>query len=226
MRSASSTDSTLLPNINKDNILQKREVFKSSSDDYSVLCLFHGLDSVYFWKSQWGSYSICWRIHHSTALCQCRWAGAGGQKMSSFTGQSSFCEATIRFFRRSPAPTELPSSWIFCGVMGSMAGLCSKEKPNWSVFSIGAKSCHHNKVRPWSCCCDPTKRTTERFMQVHRRTKQTSLSLHFALAVSTFFLSLFPPTPPPWCLLCGFCEQQQVQVFSHLSWLTTQSLCL
>lgn len=155
--------------------------------------------------------SVCWRIHHSTALCQCRWAGAGGQKMSSFIGQSSFCGATIRFFRCSPAPTELPSSWIFCGVMGSMAGLCSKEKPNWSVFSIVAKSCHHNKVRPWSCCCDPTKHTTERFMQVHRQTKQTlsfsSFSLLFALAVSTFFLSLFPPTPPPWCLLCGVCKQ-------------------
>lgn len=48
---------------------------------------------------------LCWRIHHSTVLCQCRWDGARGQKMSLFTGlQSSFWKATIRFFWCPPAP--------------------------------------------------------------------------------------------------------------------------
>lgn len=193
MRSASSADSTRPPNINKDNILQKRDVHLNhhrliiqSSICFMGWILYISENHSEFVRSR---SSICWSVHHSTALCQCRWAGAGGQKMSSFIGQYSFCEATIRFFRRSPAPTELPSSWIFCGVMGSMAGLCSKEKPNWSLFSVVAKSCHHNKVRPWSCCCDPTKHTTERFMQVHRQTKKQTLSFSsFCLGC----LHLFP----------------------------------
>lgn len=120
----------------------------------------------------------------------------------------------------------LPSNWMFCGVIGSMAGLYWREKPNWSVFSIAAKSCQHNKVRPWSCCCcDPTRHPKEKFRQVHRWTNKPSLSLHFSVAVFTFlsffvFYCLFDILfllSPVLCSLCSylnglFWRQKQVCV--------------
>lgn len=143
----------------------------------------------FFFSLEFGS------LHHSAALCECRWDSAGrGQKMSSFIGpDSSFWAATIRLFWRSPAPSALPSSWMFCGVMGSATGLCRREKPNWSVFLNVANSCHHNKVRPWSCCCDPTKHTTERFMQAHWQT--SPLFLFCCPWLSTPFFSVVSSLP-------------------------------
>lgn len=108
--------------------------FKSSSEksrEYLGLLLFYRPYSMNLWilQSKIGDHfaeswiCLCWSIHQSAVLCQCRWDGARGQKMSSFIGlQSSFCKATIRLFLSSPASSVLPSSWMFCEVMGSMAG--------------------------------------------------------------------------------------------------------
>lgn len=156
----------------------------------------------------------------------------GARKWALSLGSPHFVKLQfVSFGARQPQQScqaaEFFLFYFFCRVMGSMAGLCSKEKPNWLVFSIVAKSCHHNKVRPWSCCRDPTKHTTERFMQVHRRTKQTLSFSSFCFGC----LHLFPLCMSPHHLhldvfSVGFVSSNRCRFFSHLSWLTTQSLCL
>lgn len=126
----------------------------------------------------------------------------GGQKLAHSLVQSPGFEKLqfVSFVARQPLPC-CQAAECLCGLMGGMAGLCWEEKPNWSVFSTVAKSCHHNKVRPRSCCCRPTKYTTERFRQIHRHTNKPSLSIHFVNAVSTFS-SVYSPTIPFLHLLC------------------------
>lgn len=48
---------------------------------------------------------------------------------------------------------------------GQHGGLRWMELPNWPAFSAAAKSCRHNKVRPWSCCCDPQKQQEPRWFR-------------------------------------------------------------
>lgn len=96
-------------------------------------------------------------MHHSAALCQRRRVGAKGQKMSSFSGlQFSFLESYNSFFS---VPARLFCTAKQLNVLQSHGQNGREEqleggRPHWSVFSTPAKSCNHNEVRPWSCCCD------------------------------------------------------------------------
>lgn len=74
------------------------------------------------------------------------------RKWAHSMGYSSHFESFSSSLSPPASPFLLPSIWMFCGVMGSKAGQRQWERPNWSVFSTAAKSCHHNKVGPWSCC--------------------------------------------------------------------------
>lgn len=101
--------------------------------------------------------------------------------------QSLFCKATIRFFLCPPAPSVLPSSWMFCGVMGSVAGPHRREKPNWSAFSTAAKSCHIIQLGLDRVVIHQAHNTEIEASTYKQTNPPNTFLLHFAVSVSTFF---------------------------------------